>query len=128
MNFLLDTQIVLWAVSEPDRISRSAFKLLNDPAHRFVISVVSIWETNLKYSTGKLKLANPPEIFWPQSITRLKTSLLTVTLAHALAIHTLPFHHRDPFDRMLIAQALTENLTVITADTCFKKYPVPIST
>ncbi len=113
-------------ISERARLSSSTRALLDDPSHQFFLSVASVWEANVKYGLNKLKLPQTPELFWPASLARTQTNLVPVTLTHTLAIHALPPHHRDPFDRMIIVQALTEQLTIITADARFSVYSVPI--
>jgi PIN domain nuclease of toxin-antitoxin system len=107
---LVDTQILIWAEMEPRRLSRQARTLLEETD--LLVSVASVWEMSIKIGAGKLRLARPVR----DMITSAGFDILPITLEHANLAGTLPWHHRDPFDRMLAAQALIERLTLITAD------------
>ncbi len=124
MNLLLDTHAMLWFFWDDPQLSSAARALIEDPANRKLVSVVSCWEIAIKVSIGKLNLGEPSGSFLPREITRNLFELLFVTLAHATAVETLPFHHRDPFDRMLVTQAMLEGVPIVSADTLLDAYPV----
>src|SRR2546421_6528312 len=109
-------------VSAPDRLSKRARRRILDIENERVLSAVSAWEIAIKYSLGKLQLPEPPEQFVPSRMALTLTSPLAVQLSHALQASRLPYHHRDPFDRLLIAQAQVEELPILTADADFKQY------
>lgn len=125
MNFLLDTQLVVWVPAGDVRISRAARHLLNDTSNQFFFSVVSLWEIGIKRSIGKLD----PKVD-PRSIRRqlLENGYqeLPVLGQHAVTVELLPWIHKDPFDRLLIAQATVEGITLLTADATLARYPGPI--
>ncbi len=121
-NFLLDTHIFIWWMESSKRLSKSQLKLLNDPQNQIFISVASVWEIILKRARHKLKVPNDIE----SGITKSGFTLVPIKLAHVLAVEKLPNLHSDPFDRVLIAQALTENLVFITDDIKIKKYDLQI--
>src|SRR5262245_6793441 len=109
-------------VSEPDRLSKNARRRIVDTANERVLSAVSAWEIAVKYSIGKLDLPEVPNEFVPSRMALTLTTPLAVELSHALRASRLPFHHRDPFDRLLIAQAQLEKLPILTADNEFTAY------
>lgn len=124
MRCLLDTHTFLWFVGGDTRLSQAARAAIEDPANTGLLSVASAWEMAIKVSLGKLSLTMPVERFIVEHGEGNGIELLGITLAHVGAVETLPFHHRDPFDRLLIAQARVEGLTVIGADTTFDAYGV----
>lgn len=127
MNRILpDTQIFLWSVGETKRFSRDAAALLKDDLVEKHFSAVSAWEIAIKFSTGKLSLPESPDIFVPKRRLQTGFKMLPITEDHVLEVAFLPFHHKDPFDRLLIAQAIVEDLPILTADPVFKLYPVKI--
>lgn len=126
MKILIDTQIFLWLFGFARRISPNVEQLLKDSNNRIYFSAASAWEIAIKYSTGKLQLPAHPEIYIPDRIQRANIIWLEITHEHALAIANLPPIHKDPFDRILIVQANTENLTLLTADSVFGKYSVKL--
>jgi PIN domain nuclease of toxin-antitoxin system len=97
-----------------------------DTGNERVLSAASTWEIAIKYSLGKLELPEPPSQFIPSRMALTLTSSLAVELGHTFHVAALPFHHRDPFDRLLIAQAQLENLPILTADDVFEQYDVEI--
>ncbi len=119
MRVLLDAVAFLFAIEDPDRLSRKARTVMGDPANQRELSVISLAEIAVKNTAGKLNLSREDVM---DALRRLQVSVLAYAEAHALELMTLPVHHRDPFDRMLIAQALAEDLPVMTCDTEFRKY------
>ena len=124
MRHLLDTHVWLWWYLEPERLEAKTLRLLEDGGAEFFFSAASIWEIAIKYRLGKLKLNTPPEGLLPAELARDTIQILPISMAHALRAGALPPHHQDPFDRMLIAQAQLENMTLITADPHFSDYKV----
>jgi PIN domain nuclease of toxin-antitoxin system len=122
MRFLVDTHAMLWALGEPSALSSTARKTISDPANLIVVSSASLWECAIKASIGKLDL---PENFF-DSIPSAGYEVLPIRISHLNVYRTLPMHHRDPFDRMLIAQARAEALTLISRDPEIAKYEVDI--
>jgi PIN domain nuclease of toxin-antitoxin system len=121
---LLDTHAFLWFINDDARLSRRVAEQIGDPAQRVVLSVVSAWEITIKAGIGKLTLDRPLIHLWPESIKANAFDELHVTAAHIFALDELPLHHRDPFDRLLIAQARAEHLTIVSADSAFDTYEV----
>jgi PIN domain nuclease of toxin-antitoxin system len=123
LKLLLDTHVFLWLQSEPERL-REHLNLLADPRTMLVLSAASSWEIALKHSLGKLRLPEPPARYVPQRMRAIGAQPLAVEHAHALALAELPPLHRDPFDRILVAQARLLDLTIATADPQIARYPV----
>ncbi len=124
MRLLVDSHVFLWTLGHPEKISTAARRALGQAdAERFV-SVASLWEISIKVSTGKLSV--PME--FDAGISHAAATLLPISMAQVERIESLPFHHRDPFDRMLIAQAIEEGLTIVTRDRIFQAYGVPVLT
>jgi PIN domain nuclease of toxin-antitoxin system len=126
MNYLLDTGVWLWSVFEPARISQAGHDILADSKQQLYLSPVTSWEVSIKAATGKLQLPEPPGSYVPTRMARQGLRPLPISHQHCLAVFGLPHHHRDPFDRLLVAQALVENLTLLTADREIKRYDVPL--
>ena len=126
MRVLLDTQCWLWMRTEPDRLSRRVRKLVSNPATRLVVSTASCWEIAIKYAIGRLSLPAPPADYIPRIVAEDAIALLDIGLTHVLHVAVLPHHHGDPFDRLLIAQALIERLPVVTSDPRFSDYGVDV--
>lgn len=126
MKILIDTGCWLWSLAAPERLNKRARDLLSDPAHALYLSAASSWEIAIKAALGKLHLPAPPEKYIPERMVALDVLGLPVEHVHALRVFDLPAHHRDPFDRILIAQAQTESLTILTADPAFRAYHVEI--
>jgi PIN domain nuclease of toxin-antitoxin system len=126
MRVLLDTHVLLWAKDDLTLVAESARTALQDQANHLVISVASIWELAIKISQGKLRLPFTVERWTIATLQDLRATLLTVEPNHVFALSELPPHHRDPFDRMLIAQAIQEKLYVVTADRVFKRYDIRV--
>jgi len=126
MKLLLDTHIFIWWADQPEKLSPDALSALEDEANELLLSVASVWEMQIKIQLGKLKLSLPlKELVKNQQETNDLT-VSPVALTHVLALDALPFHHKDPFDRLLIAQGILEGLTVVTADSQFSAYSVKL--
>lgn len=124
MNVLLDTHAFLWFIGDDPRLTVSARETIESPDVTPFLSAASLWEMSIKISLGKLTLPKPYEVFLREQLTLNGVGILNITLRHTAAVIDLPFHHRDPFDRLLAAQAMTEDLTLISADAVFDRYPV----
>jgi len=125
MRLLLDTHVLIWNISNQEALSEKALALIDDPTHDKFISLASLWEMAIKISLEKLKLPLPTsKIVSDYLESGLK--LLPITMAHIQTVENLPWPHRDPFDRMLIAQAQSEKLAIITQDARFRDYQVEV--
>jgi PIN domain nuclease of toxin-antitoxin system len=124
VNLLLDTHVWLWWTTGSSRLSSTARDTIADPGTRVHVSVATAWELAIKYALGKLHLPAPPSIYVRERLRTQKFHVVDVRLSHALAVEALPRHHDDPFDRILIAQAMVDTLTLMTADARMKLYPV----
>ena len=125
MRAILDTHAFLWAIAGDRRMSQKARDLFTGPSD-LLLSVASIWEILIKVQLGKLPLPRPAGPFVLRKLAENQIETLPVGLDHLLAFEGLPTHHRDPFDRMLIAQALEESLPIVTADPLFERYPAKV--
>ncbi len=126
MKLLLDTHTFIWWDSEPGKLSSQVLALCQDQTNIVLFSVASAWEMQIKLQLDKLKLALPlAQVIESQRQTN-NIQVLSVTLAHVLALQSLPAHHKDPFDRLLIAQANTEDAVLLSSDQVFAKYPVKL--
>jgi len=124
--YLLDTSIFLWSLGAEHKLNQKARDLLSSSAAELYLSSASSWEISIKFALGSLALPKPPSQFVPNAIGLLALRSLDITHFHSLAAGELPPHHRDPFDRMLIAQARMENMLLLTADRTFLRYEVKI--
>lgn len=122
MRLLLDTHMLIWAASQPQRLSPAARNLLEAPENDLLFSVVSIWEISIKASLGRDDFRLDAALLRRGLLDNGYVEL-SITGAHAIAISALPPIHKDPFDRMLVAQAMTENLLLLTADSRLSQYP-----
>ncbi len=122
MRLLLDTHTFLWFTLGDTQLSPTALALINDPGNDKLISPASYWEIAIKVSIRKLALNQPFEDFLDRGIRQNGFKILHIDLRHTARVVTLPFHHKDPFDRLLIAQALTEGIAIVGADTLFDQY------
>ena len=123
MRLLLDTHAFLWFIGGDRQLSANARRLIEDERNTRYLSVASAWEVAIKAGSGKLDLRMPLAAFWAQ-IPGNGVALLPIAIEHLSAVAALPLHHRDPFDRLLIAQAVTEQLPIISADAFFDAYPI----
>lgn len=122
MKLLLDTHALFWAVEETTRLGPAALLAVQNQSNELLVSAATIWEVSIKVSIGKLSLSLPYLGWMKWAISGLNASLLPISLEHADRQSTLPFHHRDPFDRLLAAQALSENITLVSCDEVFDQY------
>ncbi|MFB2773533.1 type II toxin-antitoxin system VapC family toxin [Pelatocladus sp. BLCC-F211] len=122
MKLLLDTQCWLWWFAQPERLSEETIAHITDETNDLWLSVASIWEIGIKVAIGKLPLPEPVDSYISSRMKQLDVRSLEITAPHALQAAALPLYHRDPFDRMLIAQAQSEDMTLVSADSIFKKY------
>jgi PIN domain nuclease of toxin-antitoxin system len=123
MRVLLDTHAFLWWVTDDDRLTARARRAIADASEAY-LSLASCWEMAIKIGLGRLALSKPLERFVPEQLGLNNLQLLAIDLDDVARVATLPFHHRDPFDRLLAAQALSEELTIVSADPVFKAYSV----
>lgn len=126
MQALIDTNAFLWFVSGSDRLSDTAREYMIDFNNDLVLSTASLWEIAIKTSLGKLELLSPFDQLIPSQLEKNAIDILSIELDHIFAITNLEFHHRDPFDRLIIAQGITEQIPIITSDATFSKYPVEV--
>lgn len=124
MRLLLDTHTLLWWLANDPRLSAPAHETVANPRNDCFVSLASCWELAIKASLGKIRLANPVERFIPDELAANDFQLLPIEFKHVARVESLPFHHRDPFDRLLAAQALTERMTIASADVVFDAYGV----
>ena len=124
MKVLLDTHAFLWWITDDPRLSRHARDIIGDGGNDVFFSVASAWEIAIKAGIGRLELPNSAEEFVTGEVTRNGFSVLPIHLAHALRVQALPTHHRDPFDRLLVAQSAIEGLPLISRDSVFAGYDV----
>ena len=125
MKLLLDTHLLLWAAGEPGKLPRAAKKLLSDPNNDLLFSAASLWEITIKRSLGRSDFRVEPRLL-RRGLLDNGYLELPITSEHALATETLPSVHKDPFDRILVAQAMLEGITLLTVDSLVAKYPGPI--
>lgn len=123
-GYLLDTGVFLWSMGSADRLSAQAREILAEPNNQLFLSSASSWEISIKWSIGKLRLPEAPSSYVPKRLASQAIQALQITHLHALTTAELPRHHDDPFDRMLIAQAVVEDMILMTADRLFEKYTV----
>ena len=124
MRLLIDTNVFLWLI-EQGPIPANVLGQLEDPANELYVSLVTPWEMQIKVGVGKLKLAAAVRSVLQTQLLASSMTLLPITLDHIDALARLPSHHLYPFDRLLIAQAMSENMTIVTGDETIAKYPVP---
>jgi PIN domain nuclease of toxin-antitoxin system len=126
MRLLLDTHALLWFLGGDPKLSRLATDLMLDPDNEILVSVASLWEIAIKAQIGKLALHHPFQEIFPAQLTANEIGVLPVDLVHVQQLFKLSLHHRDPFDRLLIAQALAEGVPIISSDAMFDPYPVEV--
>lgn len=124
MRLLLDTHALIWAVDQPERLGSRARSALEDTSNDVLISAATIWEIAIKTGLGKLTLSVPYRDWMNRAIADLGATLVPITVEYADMQTTLPGHHRDPFDRMLIAQAIVEKISLVANEEMFDQYGV----
>jgi|SRR5699024_10188958 len=125
MKLLLDTHLLLWAAAEPGKLSAQALQLLNDADNELLFSAASLWEVTIKNALGRDDFRVDPRLFRRGLLDNAYTEL-AITSAHTVATASLPELHKNPFDRILVAQALTEGFLLLTADEKVSQYPGPV--
>ena len=126
MKYLLDTNVWLWSVGPIENIGASGLRIIEDGDSEIYLSTVSSWEIAIKARLGKYKLPEPPERYIPRKLAKQGIRPLPVGLDHSLKVFHLPLYHHDPFDHLLMAQAMVEGLVILTSDREFAKYPVEV--
>ena len=124
MKYLLDTHTLLWFLAGDNRLGDRARRLIDDSSNEKYLSIVSLWEVAIKVGLGKLELDKPFEHMFPERLHFNGIEILDISVDSLIKLTTLPFHHRDPFDRLIIAQGLVEEIPIISADTEFDAYDV----
>jgi PIN domain nuclease of toxin-antitoxin system len=124
VRLLLDTHSFLWWIADSPKLSHNARDVIANERNEPIFSVVSGWEIAIKAGLGKLELPDPPGEFVTDQLSRNGLEVLPINLRHALSVYGLPNHHQDPFDRLLVAQALAEDLPIVTADPFIIWYPI----
>lgn len=125
MKLLLDTHLLLWAAMQPDRLSSTAIELMNHPGNELLFSAASLWEIAIKSGLGRADFQMEPRVL-RRGLLDNGYDELVITSEHAVAVDTLPPIHKDPFDRILVAQAQVEGITLLTSDPWVAKYPGPV--
>ncbi len=126
MKLLLDTHAFIWWDEDPSRLGRAAHAACFDPTNELVLSAASVWEMQLKVMLGKLSLRKPLSQLIADQIQRNGLEILAINLEHILRLDTLPSHHKDPFDRMIVSQAVVEGWEIVSHDHAISQYPVKI--
>jgi PIN domain nuclease of toxin-antitoxin system len=126
VKYLLDTVIWLWSIGSVEKINPTCLDILENGREEIYFSAATAWEVSIKARLGKLHLPGPPAQCIPAFMAKQGLRPLPVSHLHAVKVYDLSLHHQDPFDRLIIAQAITENMTVLTADRAFGKYPVDV--
>lgn len=126
MKLLLDTQCWLWWCAQPEKLNDNVIEQIADETNEVWFSVTSAWEMGIKVAIGKLSLPEKIDDYVSTRMTQLGARSLEITASHALRVAVLPLHHRDPFDRILIAQAQVEDMTLVSADSTFNQYEVSL--
>jgi PIN domain nuclease of toxin-antitoxin system len=126
VDLLLDTNVLIWWLQGSPRLGDQARTVMINPGNRVFVSAASGWEIAMKYSLGKLRLPDTPSTWLPTELSANRFTPSAINMQHVLAVENLPPHHRDPFDRLLVAQATEEGLTIVTGDPQLKHYDVTI--
>jgi PIN domain nuclease of toxin-antitoxin system len=126
MNLLLDTHTFIWWADEPEKLSADALHALEDEQNRLLLSLVVVWEMQIKVQLGRMRLSLPLKDLIESQEQANKLEILPVTREHIFALERLPFHHKDPFDRLLIAQSIIEKATIVSVDPKLRAYSVPL--
>ncbi len=126
LNLLLDTNALIWLLSQDSRLHASALAAIPDPNNQVFASAINGWEIAIKVASGKLRARRNVGTWLPEELSYHRLGVLPVEMRHAMAVEHLPDHHRDPFDRLLIAQANADNMTIVTSDPKFNDYQVRV--
>lgn len=126
MRLLLDTHVFLWWIADDSALKAPARKAIGDKGNDCLVSIVSLWEIAIKKSLGKLEAPEPLASFFAEELAANDLVLLDLEIAHVAKVASLPFHHRDPFDRLLAAQAIEANLKIVTSDPIFRDYGLEV--
>jgi PIN domain nuclease of toxin-antitoxin system len=126
MRLLLDTHAFLWFITGDPKLSSTAERAIRDGTNELLLSVASVWEMAIKVRLDRLPIPQPLDSFVPRQLEINRISLLPIELQHTFEIARLPLHHRDPFDRLLIGQAMVETIPIISADDAFASYEVEV--
>lgn len=126
MKYLLDTVVWLWSVGPFEKIGQGGLDVIRNGGEELYLSAASVWEVSIKTRIGKFKLPQEPGRYVPQRLATQGIRSLSITQEHTLRVYDLHLHHNDPFDRLIIAQAIAEEMTVLTADRVFGKYPIDV--
>jgi PIN domain nuclease of toxin-antitoxin system len=126
MKYLLDTMVWLWSLGPLENIGDAGLKVIQDGDSEIYLSVVSSWEIAIKARLGKYRLPETPDRYVPKKLAKQGIHPLAISLDHSLKVFGLPWHHHDPFDHLLIAQAIAEGMVILTSDRVFAKYPVKV--
>jgi PIN domain nuclease of toxin-antitoxin system len=126
MKVLLDTHVFLWWIMGDPRLPANVFDFISDGNNELFFSAASCWEIAIKAQLGRVEITNELEDFIPDQMVKNAVQGLAIYLSHALHVYNLPNHHRDPFDRMLVAQAQIEKIPIVTSDPFITKYDVPV--
>jgi PIN domain nuclease of toxin-antitoxin system len=126
MKLLLDSHVLLWWTSKPTNLSDVVLKEITSPNNTIFLSIVSVWEIQIKLGLGKLNIPEPLPQMIAKQMSDNGVQMLNISPEHVYALGSLPMHHRDPFDRLLIAQASVEGLTLVTRDAVFPDYGIPL--
>lgn len=126
MRLLLDTHTFLWWDKQRSNLSHTALSILQNKANTLYLSVASVWEMQIKHQLGKLNISPSIDVLVSQQQQHNDLQVISIEIRYIMALYRLPMAHRDPFDRLLIATALVENMTILTADAVFNSYPVAV--
>jgi PIN domain nuclease of toxin-antitoxin system len=126
MKYLLDTMVWLWSVGPSETIGKAGLYILGNSEEEIYLSAASSWEIAIKTKLGKFQLPEVPSRYVPKRLAEQGIRSLPINQDHSLRVYDLPLHHFDPFDRIIIAQALVEEMTVLTSDRVFEKYPIDV--
>ncbi len=126
MRLLLDTHVFIWWSDEPEKLSDRVLNACQDDDNSLILSIISIWEMQIKIQLGKLRLRNPLRYLIENQQNINDLQVLPISVNHIYMLENLPMHHRDPFDRLIISQALEERLPLVSKDSVFSNYPVSL--
>lgn len=126
MRYLIDTHAFIWFITNDDRLGAQAYEEISNIKNEIVLSIASLWEMAIKASLGKLELGKPFRALIPRELIINEIGVLPIAQKHLLVLADLPLHHRDPFDRLIIAQAMIEGIPVVSHDSDFPQYPIQI--